>query len=98
VFSRISGAGTVAARLPTRHRHWRRVNENNRATRGSVTASSPLPFPAGGDMQNKPKTQQAVDFSFFLFRVPGSVCFPFWICFVLVSPSSLLRCSLLVAG
>jgi hypothetical protein len=72
VFSRISGrenSGGVsshappplAAREPTRRRkHWK--------TAGSVSASSPLPFLAGGDnhrhLQKKKKTQ--AKFRFFL--------------------------------
>jgi hypothetical protein len=44
-----------------------------------------------------PKIHKVVGFSFF-FLVHGSVCFRFGSALFLVSPSSLLRCSLLVAG
>jgi len=36
-------AGTVAARLPMRHRHWRRVGQT-RPPVGSGSTPSPLPF------------------------------------------------------
>jgi hypothetical protein len=63
----------VAARLPTRHRH-----KTLKKKKGSVTASSPLPFPSGGeDLHHlqKNKTPKLVDFNFF---------FPFRICFGLL--------------
>jgi len=57
----------VAARLPTRHRHWRRVKKIQ-AAGGSGAASSPLPFHAGGeghrDLQQQ-KTHTTVDFTLF---------------------------------
>jgi len=74
---------------------WRRVNhappqEKNKGTRGSGLASSLLPFLTGGDLQNTQKTQQAVDFSFFLSC--SRIClFPFGSAFLLVSPSSLFQ-------
>jgi hypothetical protein len=56
------GAGTVAARPPTRPSRWRRVKKF-RAAVGSGAASSPLPFPAGGDnhhhLQKKKKRKQS---------------------------------------
>jgi hypothetical protein len=49
---------------------WRvfstRRREKRRKMGGSGSASSPFPFPAGGDLQSTQKTQQAVDFNFFL--------------------------------
>jgi len=53
-------AGTVAARLPKRFRHWQRVGSyaaarNPRQAGGSVMASSLLPLLVGGDLQNTKK-------------------------------------------
>jgi len=50
--------GIVAARLPTRHRHWQRVGSraaagNSKKTRGSGMSSSPLSSYAGGDLQQQ---------------------------------------------
>ena len=66
------GAGTVAARLPTRHRHRRRVGSRAATRRPqqqgvSGSTSSPLLFLAGGedhDLQNNRKHKK----QWFLFR------------------------------
>jgi len=51
-------AGTVAVRLPTRHRHWRRVGSraaagNSKKTRGSGMSSSPPSSYTSGDLQQQ---------------------------------------------
>jgi hypothetical protein len=51
---------------------------------GPGSASSPLPFPADGDLQSTPKTQQAFDFNFFSFLFTDLFfSSPFWVCFCL---------------
>jgi len=72
------GAGTVAARLPTRHRHRRRVGSRAATRRPqqqgvSGSTSSPLLFLAGGEehhyLQNTKKTQATVCFCFYFRSV-----------------------------
>jgi len=69
VAGRFLGAGTVAARLlhpppPLAALGFTRRRENNRETGGVVTASSPLPFPSGGEeichLQQKENAQTAM--------------------------------------
>jgi hypothetical protein len=93
VAGRFLGAGTVAARLlhappPLAARESTRRNENNQATRGSVTASSPLPFLAGGESNVTCKAtksqQQCFSFPSFFQSVPRLLSFPD------LSPSSLV--------
>ena len=104
VFNRISGAGTVAARLPTRHRHWRRVDPHAAAdkpeqTSGSDPTSPPLPSYTGSEEQHhlqRRKRRNPVGFSFcswsriYFFLLCFGSAFSLWIFFLLVSPSSLL--------
>ena len=65
------GAGTVAARLlhalPPLAARGFTCRKKFQTTGGSGAASSPLPFLTGGDLQNNPKTQQAIDFILFYF-------------------------------
>jgi len=80
VFNRVSGATRQWRRVfSKRHRHCRGVGSRAAAgekleTAGSGSASSPLPFLAGGDLYKQQKTQPADLFSpdpfsdFFLFR------------------------------
>jgi hypothetical protein len=100
----MNNAGTVAAGLlhappPLAARGFTRQRDKRWKMGGSGSASSPLHFPAGGDLQSTQKTQQAVDFNFFLSC--SRIYFfssPFWVCFCLyrsaflwVSPSSLFQ-------
>jgi hypothetical protein len=55
----LRNCGAVAARLPTRGRHWRRV--------GSVIASSPLHFPCRWRPAKTTTNATTVDFSFIIF-------------------------------
>jgi hypothetical protein len=84
-------AGTVAARGFRLEKRWKMD--------GPGSTSSPLPFPADGDLQSTPKTQQTFDFNFFSFLFTDLFfSSPFWVCFCLyrsaflwVSPSSLFQ-------
>jgi len=100
----MNNAGIVAARLlhaspVVAACGFTRDREKRVKMGGSGSASSPLLFHAGGDLQSTPKTQQAVDFNFFLSC--SWIYFfsaPFWVYFCLyrsaflwVSPSSLFQ-------
>jgi hypothetical protein len=85
----MNSAEIVAARLlqvppPLVARGFTCRREKRQKMGGSGSAFSPLPFPAGGDLQSTQKTQQAVDFNFFLSC--SRIYFfssPFWVCFCL---------------
>jgi len=68
------GVGTVAARGFTRR------NENNRATRGSVTASSPLPslpaVRATSPAKQQNRNNSVLAFLLFSNLFPSSFLFP----------------------
>jgi len=63
---------------------WRRVGSRaaagNSKIQGSGMSSSPLSSYAGGDLQEQPKRNKAVDFS-SLFSFSDLVHSVFWICF-----------------
>jgi len=67
----------LAARVPTRHRHWRRVRRES--SRPKLASSPSLPF-CNGDLQNQTKTQHRqsilVVFFFVLFFKIGSRVLP----------------------
>ena len=67
---------TVAARLPTRHRHWRRVGSRAAEHAGNGRICSVFSFSAGGNTQRHLQTKQrtqAVDFRLFLRSVQRSL-------------------------
>jgi hypothetical protein len=74
VFGWISGRGNSGSASshapPPREKKTQQQGE-------SGSTSSPLLFLTGGDLQNKPKTQQAVDFSFFFFGFQDLFVFHF---------------------
>ena len=97
----------MAARLPTRHRHWRRVDSRAAAdeggrTSGSGPSSSSLPSYAGGEghrhLQQRKQRTTTVDFNSLLCRSASLFASRFSFRFPLFSVSSGRRCDHRAAG